>query len=746
MNKYLKYALIAVAALLILFAAALAAVAVLVKPNDYKPLLIKAVAEKTQRTLTLDGDIGLALFPKLGLSLGKATLSEHGGQGEFAAVNGVKLYVAWLPLLHKSLVVDEVSVDGARANLVRYADGSTNYDDLLQKQEKPAGETQQLQFDVQGINLSNSAVSFDDRLAGRKTVISRLNMHSGRLKDGVPTDLALDFNAQLDKPLVNADVRLKSGVLFELQQKHYALTGLDLGVKGAAAGLTDLDLSLKGDVDARLATTEFLAKGLALTLAGKQNGNAVNVKLDAPSLQLTQDKVSSDKLTLEAQLQQAKGTLKAVLTLPQLEGTGESFKTDKLTLDVDGQQGDNAIKGSLSSPFAGNLKTQRFDLARLQASLNVSNPQLPQGKMALSLTGDAHADLLKENVSANLATQLDASHIKANLGMNHFAAPQYRFDVAVDQLDADRYLKSKPAPAGQPAAPAGPEKPFDLTALKTLNAAGNLRVGTLKLANIRAGNVRVGLQASAGRLAISPLAASLYDGAMDGSVTINASATPQFSVKENLRGININPLLKDAINKDMLEGRGNVALDVQAHGNTVTALKHSLAGNAALQLKDGAIKGVNIAAMLRKAKTQLGGGGQQTQAASATEKTDFSELTASFVLHDGVAHNEDLSMKSPLLRLGGNGDINIGDSSMNYLAKATVVGTLEGQGGADLASLKGVTVPVRVSGPFDALKYTLDTKAMVSDTVKAKAVEKREEVKTKLEDKLKGELKGLFGK
>ncbi len=743
MNKYLKYALVAAASLLVLFAAALAAVAMLVNPNDYKPLLVKAVAEKTQRTLTLDGDIKLALFPKLGLNLGQTSLSEHGGKAEFAAVSGVKLYVAWLPLLHKSLVVDEVNIDGARANLVRYADGSSNYDDLLQQKQPPAEESGPLKFDVQGINISNSAVTFDDRMAGRKTSISQFSMHSGRLKDGVPTELALDFSAQMDKPQINATVHMKSGVLFELEQKHYALSGLELGVKGKAAGLTDLDLSLKGDVDARLAATELLMKGLALSLAGKQNGNPLTVKLDAPNLQLTQNKVSSDKLTLDAQVQQGKGTIRAVLTVPRLEGTGESFKTDHLTLDVDGQQGDNAIKGTLTSPFAGNLKTRRFDLARLQANLNATNPQLPKGKMALSLSGDAHADLLREDVTANLATRLDDSHIKAALGMSHFAAPQYRFDVAVDQLDVDRYMATKTQPTQQAAAQ--PEKPFDLSALKTLNASGSLKVGSLKASNIRASDVRMGVKAAGGRLAISPLAANLYDGSMDGGVNINANGTPQFVVKENLRGINISPLLKDAINKDMLEGKGNVSLDVQAQGNTVTALKKSLAGNAALQLKDGAIKGVNVAAMLRKAKAQMGGG-QQAQAASASEKTDFSELTASFALHGGVAHNEDLSMKSPLLRLGGNGDINIGDSSMNYLAKATVVGTLEGQGGAELASLKGVTVPVRVSGPFSALKYAVDMNALVSESVKAKAAEKREEVKTKLEDKLKGELKGLFGK
>lgn len=181
-------------------------------------------------------------------------------------------------------------------------------------------------------------------------------------------------------------------------------------------------------------------------------------------------------------------------------------------------------------------------------------------------------------------------------------------------------------------------------------------------------------------------------------------------------------------------------------GATVTDMKKALNGKAALNLSDGAIKGINIAQTIRNAKARLGEvRGQTTQTANAQEKTDFSELKASFNIHNGVAHNEDLSMKSPLIRLGGNGDINLGNNTMDYLAKATVVGTLEGQGGRELSAMKGVTIPVRLAGPFDALKYTVDFNAMVGEAAKAKVQEKTEELKSKAQEKLQEQLKGLFG-
>ena len=207
-----------------------------------------------------------------------------------------------------------------------------------------------------------------------------------------------------------------------------------------------------------------------------------------------------------------------------------------------------------------------------------------------------------------------------------------------------------------------------------------------------------------------------------------------------LSQVNVAALTRDAADFDTLEGRGTVAMNLSMQGGTVSAMKRAMNGSLSLNLTDGAIKGINIAKKLRDAQSMLGK--TQTQSANQSEKTDFSELKASFKVNNGVAHNDDLSLKSPLLRLSGNGDINVGQDSMNYLAKATLARTLEGQGGRD--TVGGITVPVRVSGPFSDLKYTLDFGAMLSEAAKQKVEVKKQEVKTRLQDQLKNSLKGLF--
>jgi AsmA protein len=293
-------------------------------------------------------------------------------------------------------------------------------------------------------------------------------------------------------------------------------------------------------------------------------------------------------------------------------------------------------------------------------------------------------------------------------------------------------------PAAKEAPKPAAETPVDLSALKGVNANGKLHVGALQVRGLKLADVRAEVKAANGRADIAPHSANLYEGKVAGALSLQAEGN-RIALKENLTGIAIGPLLKDVAQKDMLEGKGNITLDVNAAGPTVEAMKKALAGSARVELKDGAYKGFNLAEALRKAKAALGGSKDEKAAADQTKQTDFSEMSASFTIKNGVAHNEDLEVKAPLFRIGGQGDINIGSSSLDYTTKATVVATSKGQGGAELEELAGLTVPVRLSGPFDAVKYDVNYGAVARDVAKSKVGEK-------LEKQLGGKLKGLLGR
>jgi AsmA protein len=683
MNKILKYGLFTVVGIIVVLIAAAVYIAATFNPNDYKPQIVQLVKQKLDRTLRIDGDIKLTFYPALGADLGGLALSEHASEKEFASVEAARVSLQLWPLLSRELVVSQVEVRGLRANLVKRKDGSTNVDDLTGGE---AGKPKQA-------------------------------LGAGEKPAQKPIRFDIDHVLIEDASLGYADEA--SGAKYTLS-KATLKTG-----RIAAATPSDIELAFaiaanqpKVNVDVRLKTR------LAFALDSR------HFKLEALDLGVKGEASGMNPLVLRL-----KGSV---------EGDAKAAKSDALVLEFAAKQGDKTIVGNLAGPLAVDLGAQTVDLNKFSANLVYTDPKSARGPVTINVAGSVHADIPKQRASLDFSTKFDESTVTGKAGLAHFSPPAYVFDVNVDKLDADRYMGAK-KPEGQSAGADKPEQPLDFSALKTLQAKGSVKIGELKAANLRAQNVRLVMKAGGGRLEVNPLSASLYQGTMNGSMSLVAAAAPQIALKQNLAGISIGPLLKDAVDKDMLEGRGSVALDVSGQGATLSAIKKALNGSASLNLTDGALKGSNIGETIRNAKAKLGTlKGETTKASNAAEKTDFTELEASFAIKNGIAHNSDLSLKSPLLRLGGQGDINIGTDSVDYLAKATLVATAAGQGGKDTSELKGLTVPVRISGPYTALSYKLDFNEMIKGVAQQKVEEKKEELKSKVEDKLKEQLKGLF--
>ncbi len=736
MNKIVKYGLLGTGAVLGVAVAGAVYIAANFDPNDYKVQIIQSVKESRQRNLHLDGDIKLTFFPSIGADLGKVSLSEYNSDKPFASVETARVSLALMPLLRKQMVVNEVLVSGLSATLIKHRDGTTNIDDLLNQGKQNETASPPVKFDIAAVIIKDTNLNYIDEATGGQYALKNLNLKTGRIANGVPGEIDLSVAIKANKPMLDINSRLKTALTFDLDKQQFQFDGMDLQLDGAALDISNLKIKAGGNISANTANQEFAASKFTFNVTGSKAGDNFDVNLDAPALTLVKDNFSGDKLVLNAKLNGTSGDIVAVLSVPGIEGNRNAFKIGALTIDLDVKQPEQAFKVKLSSPLSGNLDKQQFDLSHLVVAVNATGDKLPNKSVSSEMKGSAQLDTARQNVRVNLAGGLLQSQIKARVGINDFANPAIDFDVEVDQFDADMYLPKKTAETKA----AQPEQALDLSALRKLNLNGSLRIGQLKVANIKSRDLRLDVKAHNGVVIISPLSANLYKGSTSGSLSVNAQATPSISINQKLAGIDVAALTKDAADFDTLEGRGNVGINLAMQGNTVSEMKKAMGGNLSLNLADGAIKGINIAKKLRDAQGMFGK--SQTQTANQQEKTDFSELKATFVITKGVAHNDDLSLKSPLLRLSGNGDINIGNDSMNYVAKATLAKTLEGQGGKD--NVAGITVPVRVSGPFSDLKYTLDFGAMVSDTAKQKVEAKKEQIKTKVQDQLQNSLKGLF--
>ena len=829
--------------------------AVTFNPNDYKPTVIQLVKDKKQRTLDIKGDIKLSFWPKIGADLGEITLSEHQSDKQFAAIKSAKVALAVLPLLKKEIVVDTVYLDGAQVNVIQHADGSFNFDDLLSKEEE---ESQQINFDVQGIKVTNTQASFTNEKSGAKYTVDQLNLTTGQVALKKPFDVATDFHLAANQPAIDAKAVIKANVMADPEGKHFVVKGLDAQLKGALLDGQDVTVTAVGAVDVDAAKTALDVSGLKLAMQGNFKGVERDISLHAPALAVNPQLISSEKVLLALKQKDANGDLAVEVTLAELKGNQQAVESKGLTADVNVNAGARKVEGHFSSPVKANLADMIFEVPALAGKFDIKDPALPNGAMqgqfklvALAnvkqeqakstfdltlaetkLNGDVsvagfsephigfkvHADTLnlnallgksdsKKEAAANsnqsstksekpadlsalktlfldgsinigkilyspytlsglnvgikadgqklalqgLDVKLDESRIQGNVGISQFSKPLYTFDLNIDKLDLNRYLPAAEAKSSESKSTektaSSPEQPIDLSALKALNAQGNIRIGWLKYGKTEAKNLNVGLKAQDGVASLDPLNVDAYQGTVRGAIKLDARATPAVTIQQTLQNIAVGPLLVDTINNDMLSGNGNLNLNVTAQGNTVTALKKSLGGSVDLRMADGAVKGFDLAGAIRDAKGKLNVlKGQSNANADSNKQTDFSELTATFNIKNGIAHNDDLAMKAPIFRLTkgeSKGDIDIGKEQINYLAKPTLVNSLKGQGGKEAEQLGSVGIPVKITGTFAAPKFGVDMAALGQALAKSLALDALgEKIGGSKADALKGLLNG----
>jgi AsmA protein len=745
-----------------------ATAAIVVNTIDQQALLNKAsavVKEKQQRDLAFTGPVQLKWFPSIGADLNGVTLSEFQSTDQFLKADKVSISLALLPLLSSEVVVDAVQASGVTVNVVKNAEGKFNFDDLSnpEKKDEPQAEpepTQQageqaLNFSVDSIALEKVNVTYTDNQTGLQASLNDFSMQSGRIEPGVPTDIALKGNVKANKPQADLNIDLNTRLEFGLGENLYANFE---NLKFAVLGQLDQQ---QADVNVRASTLNVNPKTLevkAQSLDAKAKGQlpnvgAFDVSLNSPSLELSETVARGEAFNFKADLKQPTRSIKATIDLTGLQGNLKQAVSAALNTTVNLVEGERTVNLKLASPMSLNMKSQLIELAALNGQLDVKDPALPKKEASMPLAGRLVVNNTEKTAELDLNSKFEATRFDLKAAVKNFTKPAITAVLNADKLDIDALLPPKKAAdstnSGKSAETAK-DTPVDLSPLRNLNLDITANIGELMVSNLQAQQVKTKAVARGGKLTISPLDAKLYGGSTKGVITADAN-TQTVTVNQNMTGVQVQPVIKALLDKDMVEGKGNVGINIRTTGNTVNQMKAALDGKVSVSLQDGAIKGINLAERFRNAKSLLSSGSNATQKTDSTQKTDFSSLAVSFDIANGVATSNDLNVMAPLFRIGGAGQVNLVKNSLDYLAKASVVATSTGQDGKTLDSgLKGVTVPVRLYGPFTGVQWELQFKELAKEAAKAKLQpkidEKKEELKGKAEEKLKDAFKGFLNR
>lgn len=697
---------------------AIVALVSLIDPNQFKPQLVEQVRKSTGRELVMEGNIGWRFWPSLGLSLEKVQLRNPAGFAEpdLVRFEQGEASVALLPLLSHRLEIGKVTLNGAHLFIQTKADGSSNLSDLIKDTKQggdaqPSAESQPAapaatadqpwQISLQGVVLERASALLQDDRSGTVSRLEQLDLNLGQLAvdQWVPVTLA---------------------------------------ARGARGGLA---FDIKGQAQIKLAQEVKASELKDLSLSGS---------LSEPMQRLDAFSLKADWLAL-----------------------GE---WSSLTLSLQGGQG-AADKPTLAGTLEGTLKArldqgqQLLEVSDAVLAAKLQGSALPHPQLGLKLAGFARAELDKQTITlSKLVLDADKTLLSGEGVVRLGAVPGVEFDLKGDKLDLDSWL-GKPAATGS-AAPA-PVKAADkgaapvkiaqalstvepdLSALKAFDLAGRLQLGSLRLKGLDLSTVDLQLALAGGQLTLKQFSAGVAGGQVTASGMLDARQQPaRYQVHKRVQGVNVRPLLQTLAQSDLLEGKGDLEVQVQGSGLSEQALRDKMQGKVSLTLSDGALHGINLAEMIREARATLTGKGAEQ--VKEVRKTDFSALSASFQIANGVARSDDIQLFAPALRVKGEGQTALVPETLDFLFLTSIVESSKGQGGKDVDELKEITIPVRIGGSWQAPSYRLDVKALLGNNklLEEKARKEAERgLKKLLGDKAENEgvkgvadqlLKGLF--
>lgn len=412
---------------------------------------------------------------------------------------------------------------------------------------------------------------------------------------------------------------------------------------------------------------------------------------------------------------------------------GKSALKSKVEGEVMNASFDGEIDAA-TSEIEGKVDFRTTSARRLASWAGVELPKV-RGFGAMTLTG-AMSSSTNRIAFKNAKLSLDGMNGSGNLALDTGrAVPYVKGDLTLDRLDLNPYMGSGEAKAAAPSknVSAWNTTAIDFSALKSVDADFDFAVNALSVGGLKIGRSALDIALAGGKLRANLKQLALYGGNGSGLISLNgAGAVPTFGLDLKVAGVQGEPFLTDAAGFTRLSGTGSIVAKIAGSGRSQQAWMRSLGGVASIKFEDGAIKGVNLAEIARTIQSVLTG-----SAVGGAAKTDFAELSGSFVINNGVAANKDLKLLNPFVRLNGAGIIDIGSQTLDYRVEPKAVSSIKGQGGDH--GIGGIGIPFRIKGPWSNPSYSPDLSGVLDS-----AVDKILKGKNPLDDIKDGGIGGLI--
>ena len=425
MNTWLKRILIALVALTLLAVAGVAVFVLTFDQTVYKGRLQAAVLEQFDRTLRIDGNLELSVFPRVALTVQGLSLSEKGRTEPFASVTRAGVALELWPLLHRRLVIDGITVSGLDMQIVRTRDGRLNISDLFRPvnvvtaasdtDDWSLGGSGAVQIDISSLTIRDAQIRLLDQRrgvsAGPSRRISGLDVTTGRIALDRP--FAVTMSGRYDATAQQAQAQFVLRTRVELQSVAQAISLTETNVvltQGTLAGpqpLADLEATLSIPTFTIEPEQERVAlQNLALRAKGSRDGAPFEVSADLPAFSLSPTRFEAARATGRLRVD-GSNAIDVRASLKDFVGTPQSWRSSEVSVDAAYKRGPTVAKVLLISPLEIKPTEASVSLTALHGEINAADPGLPKGLLHVPVTGSVQAVLQSQRLLVDLDLVID---------------------------------------------------------------------------------------------------------------------------------------------------------------------------------------------------------------------------------------------------------------------------------------------------------------------------------------------------
>ncbi|MCD4500009.1 AsmA family protein [Chromobacterium vaccinii] len=663
--------------------------------------------QDTGRSVRIDGRITPQVFPYPGIEIEKLSISEPGKPDAFARVEMLRVSLAWLPLLLGNREVKALDLYGPSAGVSRGLDGQLNIADLFQRRRQ---DSYILKLDR--LTMREGTLLLSDQLTHTDKRLASISLDADNLRGTAD----VSFGAILDDD--KRPVRLALTTPLAIQDDQVSLPELEAVAISTIPGLGETKLTVAGQYKLNFASLQ--ATGSDVTVSFTSERPSSEVKLTLPQINASLRELTMPSGTLSAKLSYARSQYQLQAALDNLKLSESGLYADKLDGEFNWLAGSSKVNVKLNAPLSLAGMNQLL-MQPLKLTSTITTPALPRGRLVASMEGALDGDIDEPRFNLRVAGKLDGSDVSATLSQYGLIKPRHEAMLSIGKLDLNRYL---PETQGDPVAIFQNTNEIPLDWLDFFDLNGKVEVGELAMGRFRINHITSNVRINPRALELDQMSADIYDGRLQGDASLSRRDVPHLQVKQTLQGMKIRPLLADLFNFNRLDGKGNGKIDINADGKSFAELRSTLNGDASFSLNNGALTGIDLVAALKNLPAELK---EWNGAAQNDQKTTFSTLSTSFKLDSGVARSQDLKLASQLVNVNGGGKVDLKQSIVDY--------TMDVQANPqEFVRLKGVNVPLKITGPLNSPVYALDFNALVKG--KKTEGEKQQALKQQLQKQI----------